>query len=67
MVKSPIESRNQSQQVRRLTQEEIARFEVAEAQEDKIKHSYGKYSEFDSIKEGQWIMKVGLFADLPTY
>lgn len=65
MVKTAIASPNR-QQVRLLNQEEIARFEAAEAQEEKIKHNYGRYSEFDSIREGQWIMKVGIFADLPT-
>lgn len=49
--------------VRRLTQDEISRFNSAEENEGRIKASYGEYGEFDSIREGQWIMGVGIFSD----
>ncbi|ENI4487344.1 hypothetical protein ABXZ88_003216 [Vibrio fluvialis] len=48
--------------VRPLTPEEVARFESAEQNERKIAKSYGKFSEFDSIQEGLWIMKQGRFS-----
>ena len=50
-------------EVRPLTEEEIKRFESAEANESKIANSYGRYGEHDSIQEGKWIMKTGQFAN----
>ncbi len=50
-------------EVRPLTEEEIKRFESAEANENKIASSYGRYGEHDSIQEGMWIMKAGQFAN----
>ncbi len=50
-------------EVRPLTEEEIKRLESAEANENKIANSYGRYGEHDSIQEGKWIMKTGQFAN----
>lgn len=49
--------------IRELTDEEVKRFESAEANEKKIASSYGRYSEHDSIQEGLWIMKTGQFSN----
>lgn len=49
--------------VRRLTTDEITRFNSAEENEERIKSSYGKLGRFDTIREGQWIMGVGIFSD----
>jgi hypothetical protein len=54
---------SQCASVRRLTNDEISRFNSAEENEARIKSSYGEYGEFDSIREGQWIMGVGIFSD----
>ncbi|MGR5347455.1 hypothetical protein [Vibrio mediterranei] len=52
---------HQKVKVRPLTKDEISRFETCEKQEKKIAKSYGTYSEFDLIREGQWIMRTGPF------